>query len=191
MWITELIGSHEGDSWAQEAIAECTVRPHDVSFFHYESGLLRFKGRVYVGATLDLRSKIISYIHQSNMRGHLGTQGTYQRVQLTFLWPGMRQQVKELVAQCPICQVKKPEHMKSPGLLQPLPVPDQAWVHITMDFIEQLPKSKGKEVIWVVVDRFTKYSHFIALAHPISAPNLAQVFIEEIYRLHGLPSHIV
>lgn len=78
--------------------------------------------------------------------------------------------------------------MKSPGLLQPLPVPEQAWVHITMDFIEQFPKSKGKEMIWVVVDRMTKYIHFIALSHPISTSTLAQVFVEEVYRLHRLPS---
>lgn len=144
MWIIEVIGSYERDSWAQEAITECTVRPLDVSFFHYESGLLKFQGRVYVGSTSDLRSKILTYVHQSNMGSHSGIQGTYQRVQLTFLWPGTRQQVKELVAQCPICQMNKPEHVKKPGLLQPLHVPEQAWVYITMDFIEQLPKSKGK-----------------------------------------------
>lgn len=86
--------------------------------------------------------------------------------------------------------MSKSEHVKSPGMLQPLPVPEQAWIYITMDVIEQLPKSKEKEMIWVVVDRLTKYSHFIALSHPISASSLAQIFIEEIYRLHGLPSYI-
>lgn len=60
-----------------------------------------------------------------------------------------------------------------------------------MDFIEKLPNSKGKEIIWVVVDRLTKYGHFMALSHPLSASGLAQVFIETVYKFHGLPSHIV
>lgn len=60
-----------------------------------------------------------------------------------------------------------------------------------MDFIDQLPNSQGKSMIWVIVDRFTKYSHFIALSHPISASTLAQIFIDSIYKLHGMPSYIV
>lgn len=60
-----------------------------------------------------------------------------------------------------------------------------------MDFITGLPKSKGFEVIWVVVDRFGRYAHFIPLNHPISAKGLAQTFFEQIYRLHGLPESIV
>lgn len=60
-----------------------------------------------------------------------------------------------------------------------------------MDFITGLPKSKGFKVIWVVVDRFSRYAHFIALTHPISAKGLAHTFFEHIYRLHGLPESIV
>lgn len=191
MLITEVMQSYENDNLAQEAIIECTIRPHDVSYFQYISGLIKYKENVYVGETGGLRQKIVPQIHQSNLGGHAGIHGTYQRVKLTFQWPGIQKQIKEMVESCPICQINKPEHVKSPGLLQPLPILDQAWAYITMDFIEQLPKSRGKKMIWVVVDRLTKYSHFIALAHPISASTLAQVFIEEIYRLHGLPTYIV
>lgn len=99
--------------------------------------------------------------------------------------------MKDIASQCQICQVSKNENVKLPGLLQPLPIPEHAWVSICMDFIDQLPNSHGKTMIWVVVDRFTKYAHFIALSHPISASSLAQVFVESIYKLHGLPSYIV
>lgn len=81
--------------------------------------------------------------------------------------------------------------MRQPGFLQPLPIPEQAWVYITMDFIVKLPNSKGKDTIWVIVDRLTIYGHFIALSSPLTSSSLAQVFIDVIYRLHGLPNYVV
>ncbi|XP_070020521.1 uncharacterized protein [Nicotiana sylvestris] len=60
-----------------------------------------------------------------------------------------------------------------------------------MDFVEGLPESNGKEVIFVVVDLFTKYAHFLALSHPYTAPQVAQVFLDPIYKLHGSPVSIV
>lgn len=92
--------------------------------------------------------------------------------------------------ECSVCQQVKGEHVKSPGLLKPLNIPEEPWKEIAMDFITGLPKSKGFEVIWVVVDRFSRYAHFIALTHPISAKGLAQIFFEQI-KLHGIPETIV
>ena len=60
-----------------------------------------------------------------------------------------------------------------------------------MDFIEGLPKSGGKDYIMVVVDRLSKYAHFIALTHPYTAIQVAQLFMDSIYRLHGIPNSIV
>jgi hypothetical protein len=59
-----------------------------------------------------------------------------------------------------------------------------------MDFID-LPKSDGYNAILVVVDRYTKYSHFIPLKHPYSAPTVARQFIDVIVKLHGMPHSIV
>lgn len=81
--------------------------------------------------------------------------------------------------------------MHNLGFLHPLPVPQHAWSRISMDFIEQLPISTKKDTIWVVVDRFTKYEHFIALTHPYSTSSLATVFVDTIYKLHELPQSIV
>lgn len=60
-----------------------------------------------------------------------------------------------------------------------------------MDFIEKLPVSDGADTILVVIDRFTKYAHFFALSHPFSALSVAQIFMDQIYKLHGLPDAIV
>jgi hypothetical protein len=70
-------------------------------------------------------------------------------------------------------------------------VPSVVWSDIGLDFVEALPKVKGKSVILTVVDRFSKYAHFIPLAHPYSAESVAQAFFAEIVRLHGMPQSMV
>ena len=56
-----------------------------------------------------------------------------------------------------------------------------------MDFIKGLPKSKGRDAILILVDRLSKYAHFLPLLHPFSASQVAQLFFSEIIRLHGVP----
>lgn len=103
----------------------------------------------------------------------------------------MKKEVINFVKQCDTCQKCKDESVAYPGLLQPLKIPEQAWQCISMDFIEGLPKSQGKDVILVVVDRFTKYSHFMGLSHPYTAQKVAEIFMEQVYKLHGIPQNIV
>ena len=75
--------------------------------------------------------------------------------------------------------------------MQPLPVPTAPFTDISMDFITCLPKSEGKKVIFVVVDRLSKYAHFMALTHPYSATTVAKTFMDSVYKLHGMPATIV
>lgn len=99
----------------------------------------------------------------------------------------MSENVKEVARNCAICQRCKEEQVAYPGLLQPLPIPARPWEHISMDFIEGLPRSKGKDTIMVVVDRYNKYAHFLTLAHPFTAVQVATLFLDQVYKLHGLP----
>jgi transposase InsO family protein len=81
--------------------------------------------------------------------------------------------------------------VKLPRLLQPLPVPVRAWTTVSLDFVEGLPKSEGYDVILVVIDKFTKYAYFLALAHPFTALQVAKLYFNQVYRLHGLPQAII
>ncbi|GAU45110.1 hypothetical protein TSUD_183180 [Trifolium subterraneum] len=97
---------------------------------------------------------------------------TYRRIAANVYWVGMKNTVQEFVKQCDTCQRQKYLTSSPGGLLQPLPIPDRIWEDLSMDFITGLPKSKGYEAILVVVDRLSKYSHFIPLKHPYTAKGI-------------------
>jgi hypothetical protein len=121
-----------------------------------------------IGIATDLRTKIFASFHASIFGGHSGQRVTLHRIKQIFYWPLMKKDIMEMVAQCPVCQLSKTEHVQYPGLLNPLQIPTAKWSDINMDFVEGLPKSRGKDVILVVVDRLTKYAHFIPLSHPFT-----------------------
>jgi hypothetical protein len=70
-------------------------------------------------------------------------------------------------------------------------VPESAWQVLSLDFVEGLPTSGQANCVLVVVDCFTKYGHFIPLHHPFTASTIAKVFLNNVYKLHGMPSVIV
>lgn len=103
----------------------------------------------------------------------------------------MRNDITKVVRECETCHRNKSEHVPSPGLLKPIPVPENAWETISMDFIEGLPISKGRDTILVVVDILTKYCNLITLTHPFSAQKVAQEVLNHVVKLHGVPQAII
>eukprot|EP00253_Pinus_taeda_P029353 PITA_29353 len=103
----------------------------------------------------------------------------------------MKKDILTVVAECNVCQRHKGEIVKAPGTLQPLPIPSSIWIEVSMDFITSLPKLGNKSVIMVVVDRLSKYAHFRALPHPFTQTLVAQYFMDQIFKLHGMPTSIV
>jgi hypothetical protein len=103
----------------------------------------------------------------------------------------MKHGICNFVVECDVCQHNKGETFKSPSTLQPLLIPPTIWRDISMDFIVGLPKSGNKSVIMVVVDHLSKYSHFGALQHPFTASIVAQLFMDQVFKLHGMLHSIV
>lgn len=139
----------------------------------FVDGLIIFKGRIFLPASSPLWPQLIAEVHNA---GHEGIQKTLHRLRASFYNPSLSKLVREFVAGCIVCQRNKTEHLHPAGLLQPLVVPTTVWSDISMDFVEGLPKVHGKSVILSVVDRFSKYAHFMALSHPYTASSVARVF---------------
>lgn len=103
----------------------------------------------------------------------------------------MRTQIHDYIAVCSICQKNKAATSSPAGLLQSLPIPHQVWDDIAMDFINGLPSSCGKDSILVVIDRLSKYAHFLPLSHPYSTKVIAEKFVDGVVKYHGMPKSII
>uniref|UniRef100_A0A2N9F2L4 RNA-directed DNA polymerase n=1 Tax=Fagus sylvatica TaxID=28930 RepID=A0A2N9F2L4_FAGSY len=157
-----------------------------------DDGVLKFGNRLCVPNDPSIKNDILEEAHRSPYTMHPGSTKMYRDLRETFWWNNMKREIAQFVEQCLTCQQVKVEHQRPSGLLQSLPIPEWKWEHISMDFVSGLPRSpKGHDAIWVIVDRLTKSAHFIPIRMNYSLDQLAQLYIEEIVRLHGIPVSIV
>jgi hypothetical protein len=191
LWINEVLDSYVDDTKCKELKEQLKISLTAVPNFTLHNGILRYKGKIYIGTSTNLKTKLLESFHNSALGGHLGERVTYTKLKSLFHWPGLKTDITEYVRTCPTCQLNKSKNTPYPGLLQPLPLPDMAFQHLTMDFIEGLPKSEGKDTILVLVDKHTKYSHFIPLRRPFTTKTVVQLFLDNIFKIHGLPLVII
>jgi len=162
-------------------------------FYLTEGGTLKTSnGRAVVPSNAELRRDILDEAHQTRYTVHPGNNKMYQDLKKRFWWRGMKKDIAEYVAQCHSCQLVKVEHQRPAGLLKPLAVPMWKWDQISMDFVVGLPKvPSGQDAIWVIVDRLTKSAHFLPIKITDSMEKLADLYVREIVRLHGVLVSIV
>jgi len=116
----------------------------------------------------------------------------YKDLKESFWWNGMKTGVADFDAQCLVCQKAKIEHQRPGGTLQPLNVPKWKWDNISMDFVTHLPRStRGHDTVWVIVDCLTKCAHFLPMNQKWSIDKLAELYVREVVRLHGVPESIM
>jgi len=157
-----------------------------------EEGCVYRKGMLWVPADKVLIQSVLESEHDTKVAGHMGQDKTIELVRRNFWWPKMDERIIDFVRSCPLCQKDKTARHQPYGLLNPLELPYAPWQSVAMDFITDLPLSEGCDQLWVVIDRFTKMAHFIALPKDgKTASDLARIFAREIWRFHGLPSDIV
>lgn len=190
VWVTKLQDAYISDPQLTELFQTLSLSSPQ-GHFSLQNGLIRYKNRIWLGSLDQLQHKILSALHTSPMGGHSGAEATYNRVKKFFAWPKLKQSFATFVSQCSVCQQAKPERVPYPGLLSPLPVLEGAWQVVSLDFIEGLPQSQHYNCILVVVDKFSKYAHFIQLSHPFTAMQVAIKYMDSVFKLHGFPSAII
>lgn len=159
--------------------------------FRVQNELQIFQDRYYVGLQSKLKLPLLKEFHETRSVGYFGTKKMMVGLSAIFYWKGMRKMVDDFVRNCLVCQQTKYSTQAPGGLLQPLPIPEAVWEDVSMDFITGLPMSKGVTVIFVVVDRLTKYAHFGALPTSYNAHRVAELFMDIVVKHHGFPKTVV
>ncbi|KAL5779345.1 hypothetical protein ACOSQ2_010082 [Xanthoceras sorbifolium] len=157
----------------------------------WRNGLVCYKNRVIIPPNSYIIPQLLQEFHDSPLGGHSGVLRTFKRLAQQFYWPSIHKVIREYVVSYDTCQINKTATQLPVGLLQPLPIPCQVWEDITIDFIEGLPPSNGQNTIMVVIDRLSKYAHFLTLSHPFTAKMVAEKFIEVVIKLHRMPRSII
>jgi hypothetical protein len=136
--------------------------------------------------------KILKEVHHGiTGTAHGGNLKTYKRIAQMFYWPKMSTDIKSFVTSCDICQQIKHRRHAPYGMLQPIPIPDQPFEVVTMDFITDLPESNGYNAIFVIIDKLTKYAFFIPCTTQLSEKERAKLFFDNLVCHVGLPRQII
>ena len=176
-------------AYAKDSPEKATMREHGGLYLtNAKSG-----PRIYIPAAAKaIQSEILRLHHDAPTSGHLATAKLLDSVQRFYQWPGMAQTVTDYVKTCDACQHSKSSNQRPGGLLQPLPTPSERWEQISMDLITQLPRTRsGMDAIFVCVDRLSKMVHVAPTTTTVTAPKLARLYIDNVFKLHGLPKAIV
>src|SRR6266581_9554069 len=153
-------------------------------------GLLRLDNHIYIPNSNDLQLWILHYKHDHPLSGHFGQNWTLELVCHDYTWLGVCTFVKDYMSSCTSCACAKTPRHKPYGLLKQLPIPECPWNSISMDFIEQLPSSSGFTSILVIMDHLSKQCIFIPTHDTVTLPELAKLFLLNVFSKHGVPSHI-
>ncbi len=171
----------------RQAIVENKLKLHSTKLKHCEvvDGVLFRKGLLWVPE--DMHTELLQEIHDRPSTSHRGNRRTIDLVQRFYYWPGHRATIRQYIRNC------QPRDSTN-GLHHPLPIPQERWKDIAMDFITGLPLSEGYNAICTIICRLTKERHYVPCHWGdggTSAEETVWIMLWNVYRLHGLPSSIV
>ena len=170
-----------------------TPDKYDKQDIYLREGLLFCNDRIWIPDIKTIKQEIYENYHDKITAGHPGAEKTYSAIARNYYWPNMVKQIKDYVRKCIDCQTNKARSQRPFGQLENLPIPKQPWKSISIDYITGLPVSSTHkyDAILVVVDRLSKMAHFIPTHKTVTAVETANLFLQNIFRLHGLPKEII
>jgi hypothetical protein len=155
-----------------------------------QEGRLYYREAMFVQEYAPLRLRIIQEYHDTTSAGHPGRDKTFDLVSRDYYWPGIKDSISQFIRNCYTCTRSKPVNHVLHGVLRPLPIPNRPWKELSMDFVTGLPQSDEFDAVMVIVDRLSKQRHLIPYHTTANAKDVADIYLHEIWKHHGLPSHI-
>ncbi|QRW17568.1 Retrotransposable element Tf2 protein [Rhizoctonia solani] len=182
--LEEIIQFLQNKSKAPPSI-KCTFKDYQM-----EAGLLFYQGRIVVLNVGTLQTELLRIFHDSPLASHLGRQHTLELVSRNYYWPRICADTYWHVDSCKTCQqIRKPKYAPIPP--QPLELPTCLWQHVSYDMIVDLPKDSNSDSILVIVDSFTKYVILVECSKKLKAPELADLFLQHIWKRYGMPEKTI
>ncbi|GJV05661.1 putative reverse transcriptase domain-containing protein [Tanacetum coccineum] len=140
----------------------------------------------------DLRALIMHESHKSKYSIHPGLDKMYQDVKKLYWWPIMKAKIATYVSKCLTCAKVKIEYQKPSGMFVQPKILQWKWENITIDFVTKLIKmAAGQDTIWVIVDRLTKFAHFLPMREDDMLEKLTRQYLKEVVSRHGVPLLII
>nr|GEU89535.1 reverse transcriptase domain-containing protein [Tanacetum cinerariifolium] len=170
----------------EENIKDENLRGMDKAFEICLDGTRCIKNQSWLPLFVNLRDLIMHESHKSKYFIHLGSDKMYQDLKKLYWWHNMKAIIVEYVGKCLTCSRVKAECQKPSGLLVQPEIPMWKWEKITTDFVSKLPKTSNRhDTIWVIVDRLTKFEHFIPTRATYSMETLTRLFWQSLQNALG------
>lgn len=159
--------------------------------YKFDDNILYYEDRVCVPHMQQI--PLLQLYHDSFLQGgHFGETATINKLCPLYYWPSMSKSIKAFINSCLQCQLMKRYRPKVNGTLQPLDIPTGRWLDVSMDFVTGIPTSRqGTDMIMVVVDRFSKRAHFVAIQKAYGSTAVTRALFRFIFCYHGFPRTIV
>ena len=154
----------------------------DVSKWHKRNGLWLLPE--------EHKLEVLRQHHDSQVAGHWRRHRTQELVSRNFTWHRWSEDVANYVAGCIKCQKSKADGHSRQAKLVPMPTGERPFEEIGMNFVGEFPESEAFNAILLVTDRFTRVQHYRPGKTTWTAADVANAYINEIWRLHGLPRYI-
>lgn len=183
-FLNKIIAGYALDPWFKNPVNLENLVFKDALWWHHNA--------IVVPKVDSLCEDILMECHDAFYSGHMGITKTLKQVETRFWWPSLRDDVKKYVNSCDVCQRSKASTTKIAGLLQPLEIPEKKWECVSLDFITGLtPTRQGHDAILVCVDKLSKMAHFIATVTTVTAEETSRLFIDNVFKHHGLPEKLI
>ena len=180
----KIIAGYALDPWFKD--------PVNLEKLVFKDAIWWYQEAIVVPNVGSLRKDILFEFHDAFYSGHMGITKTLKQVETNFWWPKLRDDVKTYVNTCDVCQRSKASTTRIAGLLQPLKILEKKWECVSIDFITGLtPTKQGHDAILVCVDKLSKMAHFIATVTTVTTEETSRLFIDFVYKHHGLLRKLV